>query len=71
MELSFTNNMVEREKEILEDILEKDDIAGMIVEPTKSGLPNPNEDLYLSFLERKIPIILIVFIRIWRYPMCP
>lgn len=59
MELSFTNNMVEREKEILEDILEKDDIAGMIVEPTKSGLPNPNEDLYLSFLERKIPIIFI------------
>ncbi len=59
MELSFTNNTVEREKEILEDILEKDDIAGMIVEPTKSGLPNPNEDLYLHFLERKIPIIFI------------
>ena len=59
MELSFTNNTVEREKEILEDILEKDDIAGMIIEPTKSGLPNPNEDLYLRFLEKKVPIIFI------------
>lgn len=59
MELAFTNNMVEREKEILADIIQKDDIAGMIIEPTKSGLPNPNEDLYQKLLEKKLPMIFI------------
>lgn len=59
MELVFTNNMMEREKEILENIIEKDDIAGMIIEPTKSGLPNPNEGLYQKLLEKKLPIIFI------------
>lgn len=59
MELAFTNNMMEREKEILENIIEKDDIAGMIIEPTKSGLPNPNEELYRKLLEKKLPIIFI------------
>ena len=59
MELAFTNNMVEREKEILEDIIAKDDIAGMIIEPTKSGLPNPNEELYQILMEKKLPIIFI------------
>ncbi len=59
MELAFTNNMVEREKEILENIISKDDIAGMIIEPTKSGIPNPNEELYQKLLEKKIPMIFI------------
>jgi len=59
MELTFTNNTVEREKEILENIIGKDDVAGMIIEPTKSGLPNPNEDLYQKLLEKKLPMIFI------------
>ncbi len=59
MELAFTNNTVEREKEILENIIQKDDVAGMIIEPTKSGLPNPNEDLYQKLLEKKLPMIFI------------
>ena len=31
----------------------------MIIEPTKSGLPNPNEELYQKLLEKKIPMIFI------------
>lgn len=59
MEIAFTNNMVEREKAILEDIIGKEDVAGMIIEPTKSGLPNPNEDLYQSLMQKKLPMIFI------------
>lgn len=59
MELAFTNNMVEREKEILESIIGKEDIAGIIIEPTKSGLPNPNEDLYEQLQAKKVPMIFI------------
>ncbi len=32
---------------------------GVIAEPTKSGLPNPNLDLYGKIMERGIPVIFI------------
>lgn len=59
VQISFTNNMLEREKSVLTDLISRDDVAGVIVEGTKSGLPNPNLALYRQLLNRKIPILFI------------
>lgn len=56
-QISFTNNSWARERNILESTLERDDVAGMIIETTKSGLPNPNLHLYQELLKRKIPVL--------------
>jgi GntR family transcriptional regulator of arabinose operon len=50
---------VEREKSILEDIISRDEVAGIIIEATKSGLPNPNLHLYQELINKKIPILFI------------
>ena len=55
--LSFTNDSIHHERTILKGILERDDVDGMIVEPAKSGLPNPNLPLYQELIDRKIPIL--------------
>lgn len=59
VQIAFTNNTLVREKSVLEDIISRDDVAGVIVEGTKSGLPNPNIPLYRRLLERKIPVLFI------------
>ena len=59
VQISFTNNELERERSVLEDIISRDDVAGIIVEGTKSGLPNPNIPLYHKLQERRIPILFI------------
>ena len=59
VQIAFTNNMLERERTILEDILARDDVAGIIMEATKSGLPNPNLSLIERLVERKVPIVFI------------
>ena len=40
VQIAFTNSMLEQERTILEDILARDDVARIIMEATKSGLPN-------------------------------
>ena len=57
VQISFTNNSLERERSILENLIYKEDVAGVIVEGTKSGLPNPNIHLYGQLLRQKVPII--------------
>ena len=59
VQIAFTNNTVERERNVLEDIISREDVAGVIIEGTKSGLPNPNIGLYKKLQEKKIPIIFI------------
>ncbi len=59
MQLSFTNNRFERERRVLEDIIEKNDVAGVIMEPVKSALPNPNLDCYERLKNAGIPILFI------------
>lgn len=59
VQISFTNNMVERERMILEDLIMKNEVAGIIMEPTRSGLPNPNLDLYQELKKLRIPMIFI------------
>lgn len=56
MQLMFTHNRVENETRALHTMLDKG-VDGIIVEPTKSGLPNPNLDLYGRIHERKIPLV--------------
>lgn len=59
VQIAFTNNTVERERSVLEDIISREDVAGVIVEGTKSGLPNPNLGLYRKLQEKRIPILFI------------
>lgn len=59
MQVSFTNNTVEKERFILKRILEQGMVDGLIAEPTKSGLPNPNLDIYRKIMEKGIPVLFI------------
>ncbi|WP_050614033.1 GntR family transcriptional regulator [Bacillus testis] len=56
--LASTNNDVEQEKRALEMMLSFG-VDGLIVEPTKSNLYNPNIAYYLSFKEQDVPFIMI------------
>lgn len=58
MILSCTYNQYQRERLCLENLLNQN-ISGLIVEPTKSALPNPNIDLYKKFAEVGIPVLFI------------
>lgn len=56
--ISATRNRVDNERDILNMLLAKP-IDGMIIEGTKTALPNPNIDLYLSIKKAGIPIVFI------------
>ena len=56
--LASTNNDVDQEKKALEMMLSYG-VDGLIIEPTKSNLYNPNIAYYLSFKEQDIPFIMI------------
>lgn len=58
IDLGMTYNRVEQERRFLERMLNSN-ISGLIVEGTKSALPNPNISMYEEFLKREIPIIFI------------
>ncbi len=55
--LTFTNDSVHHERTILKNILERDDVDGLIVEPAKSAMPNPNLGLYRELIDRGIPVL--------------
>jgi len=59
LQISFTNNAIEKERQILKNLLENDVVDGIIAEATKSGLPNPNLSLYRKIMQKGIPIIFI------------
>jgi GntR family transcriptional regulator, arabinose operon transcriptional repressor len=56
--LFSTNNNHEKEKEILEKIIEQK-FDGVIIEPTKSAFSNPNINYYLHLEHLNIPYIMI------------
>ena len=56
-QIAFTGNRVSREQDILNNLIDKDIIDGLIVEPAKSALPNPNLHYYQELKERGIPIL--------------
>lgn len=54
--LSATKNRMDSERRILEEFLRKN-VDGLIVEGTKSALPNPNIGLYEEFKKAGIPVV--------------
>lgn len=56
--VSATRNSVDKERTLLLDYLSKD-IAGLIVEGTKTAFPNPNIFLYHQLESKGIPIVFV------------
>ncbi|MFA9379014.1 MAG: GntR family transcriptional regulator [Lachnotalea sp.] len=57
LQIAFTHNSVEKEYNVIKNILDRNMVDGIIVEPTKSGIPNPNVELYNEIVKRNIPAI--------------
>lgn len=55
--LMFTQNQMEAERKVLKKILSEDSREAIIAEPVRSGLPNPNVELYRKLQSRGIPIL--------------
>lgn len=55
--LYATSNQVSQERRILLDLLAHKGIDGILVEGTKTALPNPNLDLYRKLQARNIPLV--------------
>lgn len=58
-QIAFTYNTIERETLILQSFLDNNVVDGIIMEPTKSSLPNPNIKLYEELEKKGIPIVFI------------
>ncbi len=58
MILGNTNNNVEKERLILSNML-NNNLAGLLVEPTKSVFPNYNKDLYDQLKSNGVPVLFI------------
>lgn len=56
--LGNTYNQVEKERQCLLNMI-SNGVKALIVEPTKSALPNPNIDLYQELQEKNIPILFL------------
>lgn len=48
----------DNERRILQELLQKP-ISGLLIEGTKSALPNPNLDLYRKFKQQGIPVLFL------------
>lgn len=57
LQIAFTHNSVQKEYTVIKNILDKGLADGIIVEATKSGIPNPNLGLYEELMAQGIPII--------------
>lgn len=55
--LFATQNQVISERNVLTSLLSLPQLDGILVEGTKTALPNPNLDLYRKLLARNIPIV--------------
>lgn len=59
VQIHFTYNRISKEKEILESLIEKDEVAGIIIEATKSHLPNPNIKYFEKLKKMHIPVLFV------------
>lgn len=57
--LFATQNQVSTERKILQTLLNMKDLDGVLVEGTKTVLPNPNLDLYRKLIERGVRLVFI------------
>lgn len=56
MQLAITHDQVFEETQALEKML-RTGVSGLIVEPSKSALPNPNTELYAELRRKGVPIV--------------
>ena len=56
MQLSITHNQVLEETQALESMVSSG-VCGLIVEPSKSALPNPNMPLYQELRQKGVPLV--------------
>ncbi|MBE6851170.1 MAG: GntR family transcriptional regulator [Ruminococcus sp.] len=56
MQLSITQNQVFEETQALKNMIAHG-VSGLIVEPSKSALPNPNQKLYEEIRAKNIPLV--------------
>jgi GntR family transcriptional regulator of arabinose operon len=56
MQLAITHNLVSEETNALNNMISSG-VSGLIVEPSKSALPNPNMELYRKLREDNIPLV--------------
>lgn len=59
LQLTFTYNTVERERVILNGYLKEGKIDGIIAEPVKSGIPNPNLEIYRKLRKKRVPMVFV------------
>lgn len=57
--LYATQNQVVNERHVLKGLLGLPKLDGILVEGTKTALPNPNLDLYRKLIDRNIPLVFI------------
>ena len=57
--LAATGNKVDLERKILSDVIKLQECDGIIVEGSKTGLPNPNIGLYRKLEEIGIPVVFL------------
>ena len=55
--LFATQNQFANERKILTTLLEMEQLDGVLVEGTKTGLPNPNIKLYEKLMEKGVPLV--------------
>lgn len=58
MQIAFTGNQIWKEEAVLKDLLNQD-LRGILIETTKSALPNPNLPLYRELQKKEIPIVFL------------
>ena len=55
--LFATQNQFSNERKILQSLLCMENLDGILVEGTKTGIPNPNIKLYQKLIEKGIPLV--------------
>ena len=56
MQLAITHNQVTEETQALQTMMAHG-VQGLIVEPSKSALPNPNSELYMQLKKNNVPLV--------------
>lgn len=57
--LFATQNQFSNERKILQTLLAMEHLDGVLVEGTKTGLPNPNIKLYQKLIDKGIPLVFL------------
>ena len=55
--LFATQNLFSNERKVLQTLLEMEPLDGVLVEGTKTGLPNPNIKLYQRLMDKGVPLV--------------